>query len=410
MVAPPTLSGNDCDPRHFERALLWKIWSNEANWSQTAPALAQAVAPHLWENWGNLLPLADDENYEKIGEVLSLTYFLLPLESGAAARRILGAIEKRKGRKYGDLRQRLETALSRYFGGDVVLAGLRSPIWKLESECEPVLRELEARRRTELSKARKPRNDFQRSHYGLGPVAVGFYRLDSEAGRGKSLELLRETPMSSSFLMNLAKENLDAELWLELIISPWHPDEQALFYPAFKAAKPNETPALIVEMIEKLGQSSDERTLKIVAAILGTLAPAELGRYGPNIAQHIESPMPKVAKWALETLLKLRPANWDWPRAIEGAGDKLWSENMGLAKIAARFLGEAPAEFAGLAWKQLEAALALENLILREAILRALVKLRKTDGALQLDEMARQEMEELAKLAPERFGKFVGKF
>ena len=147
----------------------------------------------------------------------------------------------------------------------------------------------------------------------------------------------------------------------------------------------------------------------MILKMLGELPFDELSLHVDPIALSLESPQEKVVKWALETLLQIAPPNLDWPRVIETTGEELWSQNVGLAKNAAKFLGMVPPENTALAWEKLNAATALENNSLVETIFRAMTALKKKTTDLKSDSVTYERLKLLAQLSPDRFGKFAKK-
>ena len=114
----------------------------------------------------------------------------------------------------------------------------------------------------------------------------------------------------------------------------------------------------------------------------------------------------------MSVLSGLPKADFDRELAAQTASEALWSENVGLAKDAAKFLATlalADENIAELAWSGLEDATALENVGVCEAVFRALVKIKSKRKTMELSDAAREKLELLREAQTERFGKFAAK-
>lgn len=412
LVSPPLVSENLRYERRFNRVLMWQMWGGDADFETTKTDLANAVLERLWPIWKTkIAPKVALEKWESETfwnlEILAMAEFLILIGGVQTAREIGRDADQLKNPKLDSLKRNLEGRIFIFISGGEISA-------VLDASWEPFLDEYEMRARRNFQWRKTPPNSSEIAS-SLGALVVGFSRLKSESGREKGLKILRElvSPASLHFqshrdLGEIATQNLDGELWLETVRLATNAAKQSEFFPIYRATFPQRCAPIIDRIFGLVETSFNPISLEILQSVFKNLSPDERAKHSANLLALLEHPNARAAKWALETLLQMPNATLDWPRAIENAGEKLWGESVGLAKVAAKFLGAVPKDNAKLAWEKLESALELENLALLEAVLRALARLKTENQALKLDSGV-QKLESLALLAPERFGKLAAR-
>lgn len=220
-----------------------------------------------------------------------------------------------------------------------------------------------------------------------------------------------ETP-NSMFQMMLARvrERHDFDMLLPLLRHISHPEPQLLqFWGELVQSQPQRVSQVVAGLLRLAGEAPDANGARAPLALLEKVED-QIAWFEPraaDVVRCLESPLPAVTRFSLRMLEKLPDAAVDWTALCERAGEKLWSENAGLAKDAAKFLGQAGARHAAaaeVAFAALGDALALNSLPLLESILRALANIGTAQG-LQLDQKARARVQRLRAEQPQRLGK-----
>jgi len=375
------------------------------------------------------------------GQIHQLREWLIALE-GQGAELMMIQIAKRQGLKVW--RKRLETEAlsvysSIYFGG-VDGAGRD---WWLDKRADPLLDYL-------TQQVENWRSDMWRALAFLDLAVANYRRYGRHApdkcwqwfARFQQLppRLLEEftrrahSDHKTAPLLFALKACNDEETWLAILPLAPNQSPQWLEFWKWRRSDPAQRDAIAMRVLQLLRGTENPNAVALILEMVSELSPAELRSHRDLVTRNLSHPRPEVAAWGIESvekaslpldvlaeaiehpatpiakatlekLVKSPPSNLDWPRSIEAAGEKLWSENAGLSKIAARFLGTAPRSASAAAWAKLSEALELENLALVEASARALAVLKTTNPALSLEAAALSRLEALADLAPERFEK-----
>ncbi|BCM88615.1 hypothetical protein IAD21_00456 [Abditibacteriota bacterium] len=237
--------------------------------------------------------------------------------------------------------------------------------------------------------------------------ALPFYRRFTPESRTRCWQWVEQAINLDFRLVEMINGFDDEEMWLRVLAAT--PVTHPSFFEMWKRlrADTHSRDRVAVSVLESLANSTRDGGVAMMLQMLGEVELSELTPHTASLAQSLESPHPKVAMWAVKTLLKMPTVELDWPHVIDVVGEKLWSDNAALTKEAARFLGGVPAAHAALSWEKLEEALTLDNLALVDACLRSLTQLKRKDPAVTLGMTSTERLESLAQLAPERFAKLV---
>ncbi|RYX82391.1 hypothetical protein EON83_19430 [bacterium] len=250
-----------------------------------------------------------------------------------------------------------------------------------------------------------PQWSDRQSWDGYHDLALAFYRRFTLESRTRCWQWVAQATGIDPQLIEGINVFDDEEMWLRVLA------ESAVTHPLFfemwnrLRADAHNRERIAVAVLYALAETTREGAVTMILQMLGEVELTELAPHYASIAQSAESPHPKVAKWALETLRKMPQADLDWSHLIGIAGEKLWSDNAALNKVAARFIGIVPPAHAAPAWEKLEEALELDNMALVELCAKALVELKRKAPTLLLGEPAIERLKALAQLAPERFAK-----
>ena len=175
---------------------------------------------------------------------------------------------------------------------------------------------------------------------------------------------------------------------------------------------PDRHQAITVALIAQLARVTDKNQPAIHFELLDAI-PQDVPAFIENVdtvAEALESTLPDVIKWAMTRLSALTAYDADWPGICRRAGEKLWSDQPGMVKEAAKFLGTVGAVGSDCREPAVEAlseALSLENVALQEAILKGLAAIKAKDKTLAI--LRKYRVEELAAAQPDRFGKIAAK-
>ena len=429
-------------PKDPHRVLLrvpnWKIWaggaqSDETREAQLKAALWPRAEPQLWARFEAQLEAHRRMETEAIepdvkqkltereakewrarvrrekrqniaADIVDIANLLIYVDGLPAQLRAIELADRPSCREVRDqLERRLFYSLEEFPG-----RGTGSPPppqewekWKLDAQWDAILERAETR----LSEAKDEwtRNVLERE------LAIGYYR------RGDFARFEAHLSRPESFPVAVAKAAVffdDFAAW-QALVARFSDNWAALheFWLTQQSDDKRRARALEV-VVQTLTETNADEVAK---TLLKWLAPLDATEFEPHFAEienALESPLAPVKKWAMQTLGKLDKADFDRERAAQTASESLWSENVGLAKDAAKFLAvlatqdEATAE---LAWNSLNDATSLENIPLCEAVFRALVKIKSKHKALELSETAREKLELLSRAQSERFGKFASK-
>lgn len=398
--------------------LIEQIKSNAAKWresksgkssvgehpDQTKWALMDAKERKIWTN------NARYEQYSRLeGEVNSLTRLFLAV---CGTERGLEAIEALSGDEYLPLRLQNENRLldrwAKSFSASEPSPDRPTP------EMLPVIRQTWAWRVHDNAGADDPQNLKFRLHSYAGIL----YQLGVDEATTEARDILSSGQLNLCYSCEfgataLARHDFD-------IIVP---------LAAHTRAGSGEKP--LHELMDALAAADPARHIETAAALLAQLAvvtdkdqpaihfelldriPKSSPVYTDNVAtvaQGLESTLPDVVKWAMATLGELTHCAGDWETISRQAGEKLWADQPGMVKDAAKFLGTVGAardEARATAADALGEALSLGNVALQEAILKALAAIKAKDKQLAL--ACAPRIQELATAQPDRFGKLAAK-
>jgi hypothetical protein len=250
-------------------------------------------------------------------------------------------------------------------------------------------------------------------------VTVGFlYKSGEPEHRAEALALVRTRGAYDSALPRLAREREDVAMLMPLVRAtlPFHDyyDHHILALWDSVLAKHSElVPALLPELLTMLAEITDAKQLRMPQAMLERVDkghPALAGNF-ELLARCVESPLPAVNRLALERLTEITTIEADWSSVCERASEKLWSENVTLAKDTAKFLGRVGAahgEVTEAAFAALGDALSLNNPPLLEVCLRALQQIRDKQP-VTLDAAIRERIAELQTEHTAKLGKLCAK-
>ena len=270
--------------------------------------------------------------------------------------------------------------------------------WKLDEKWDAILAQGEAR-------LDKIKDSWERAALER-QLAAGFYRrgdfakFESYARRS----LPESVAHAALFFDDFAAWQLligEGEIWQGPLYAFW----QAQQSDETKRARAVAAATAIVATM------NSEAAARSLLKWLEPLGAVEFEPLVGAVEDALESALVPVKKWAMKTLATFA-VEFDCERAAHSAGEMLWSENLGLAKDAVKFLsivGIDDLNVAGVAWDALCDATALENIGLCEAVYRALVKIKSKRKSLELSEAAREKLELLSAAQNERFGKFGAK-
>ena len=274
--------------------------------------------------------------------------------------------------------------------------------WTLDEKWDPIIEKLEAR--WQNTKDGWERNNLERQ------LATGYYR----RGNFAAFERHAVTPDAFAHVVSMAAAATDNfEVWRVLVgvADEYQASHLKQFWEAQLAEETQKARAIeaIAQMLAVINVE------KIARNLLNWIKPLSATEFEPHLSEvenALESALPNVKKWAMQTLSALPDAEFDRERAAQTASESLWSENAGLAKDAAKFLSVLAlrdSDVAATAWDALDDASALENIGLCEAVYRALVKIKAKCKSLELSEAAREKLELLSAAQRERFEKFGAK-
>ena len=273
--------------------------------------------------------------------------------------------------------------------------------WRLDDEWDAVLTLIEARL------GRLKSEDWQRTNLER-QLATGFYR------RGNFAKFEHYATRPNAFPQAVAIAALaldDFEAWRVLVgvLPRWQDQPLSEFWDKQQDDAEKRARALEVVM-QILAQTNSEDVARSLLEWIKPMASAEFEPHISEVENALESSVVPVKKWAMSVLGKL--SNFDRERAAQTASEALWSENVGLAKDAAKFVAHmalTDETLAELAWESLDDATSLENIGVCEAVYRAMVKVKSKNRSLELSEAAREKLELLSSAQSERFGKFGAK-
>ena len=423
-----------------DAAAMWQSWLERAQlplWARfearleayrrmelepIEPDIEQKLTAREAKEWRRDERARRRENIE--GDVLDIAQTLIS-QGGLAAR--LRAIELADRPSCRDIRDQLEDGLAaeldNYPGGHIYQlmpvgfegsSGWMSQVfddgkavqqawqsWTLGAEWDEILEKIEARASGLKS------DDWQRTNLER-QLATGFYR----RGNFAKFERYATRPGAFPQAVALAASELDDfEAWRVLLgaLNEWNKGPLEQFWQAQQsdASKRARAVALVAQT---LAQTNVEAVARVLLNWIKPLEIAEFEPHLPEIENALESALVPVKKWALSVLAKLD--GFDHERAAQSASEMLWSENLGLAKDAAKFLSTLATRDENIvetAWESLGDATSLENIGVCEAVYRALVKIKSKHKSLEVSEAAREKLELLASVQSERFGKFEPK-
>ncbi len=273
--------------------------------------------------------------------------------------------------------------------------------WNLDARWDEVTERVEARL------GRLKADDWQRVNLQRA-LATGYYR------RGDFAKFEHYATQPGAFPQGVALAAAaldDFAAWRVLIgvVDRW---QDAPLQQFWQAQKTDETRrARAVEAVaQTLATTNSENAARTLLSWVKPLEPVAFAPYSSQVEDALESALVGVKKWAM-SVLGASDA-FDRERAAQTASEMLWSENIGLAKDAAKFLSVLATQDEGaaeVAWDGLCDASALENIGLCEAVFRALVKVKSKRKSLELSEAAREKLELLQRAQGERFAKFGAK-
>jgi hypothetical protein len=219
-------------------------------------------------------------------------------------------------------------------------------------------------------------------------------------------------------LARMALANKDHEFLMPLMTAAvkftnWDGTELAALWDHTRTAEPEAAKRYIGQILTLVAAGDDAKALKFPIGMLDATDKKQPWPAAtlPDLHAALENPLPAVNRLALERLGPLAGEEADWDALSALAAEKMFSDNGPLAKEAAKFLGtlgsaredQAPAAISALA-----DGLAVNNLTLQEAALKALADLKKTKR-LELDGGTRQQVEALAAAQPAKLGKLCQK-
>ena len=248
--------------------------------------------------------------------------------------------------------------------------------------------------------------EFDRER-GYSQLAIAFYRRYTEETRARCHEMANLAKVPSDDLFEVIDVHEDIWTWIALLSDAREKSPKFFEFWNYARGQYQMIKGIVFSVLKSLVGAPSDSGAVMMLQMLDAVDISEMTRHTKLIVQSVESPNSKVANWALETLQKIPDAEFDWPNVIQNAGEKLWSDNVRLAKTAARFLGAAPALHSAGAWEKLEEALSLDNLALVEVTLRAMKQLKRVDTTLNLGDAARERLTALVQLVPERFAKVL---
>lgn len=211
-------------------------------------------------------------------------------------------------------------------------------------------------------------------------------------------------------LPRLARERRDYDMLLPLLRNRLYKDDDLLaLWDDLRENQPRRVPDVVNALMTTLAEATEaNRALMPLAMLERVEKQTDLfTSHFDTLTQCIESPLPNVIRFALAQLQKMPDVDADWTTLCERAGEKLWSEVAGLAKDAAKFLGEVGAkneDAASVAFAALRDALSLNSVPLLEVILRALIMICGKQE-VKLNRATRKRIEQLRDEQPSRLGK-----
>ena len=405
----------------------YHFWNREAVAAMWAPDFAAThwpeLAPRLWERFELQLQSYRGKARGQVAELDAR--FAVHLSERAQAEWHKGQRDRQKWAIESDLRSLFGFLFGHegFAGAERALALAARPGCKsIHKEIETtVLRSLGTPRTEELTElgaewddflaaceaslaALRPNQQWDRQH-AEQMLAAAFYRrghLEKFRDYAERESAFPHTVLNWSIL----RGDLETWLWLQgFLASRWGYANLADRWREIHAQNSTLWPRLL----DIITASSNDTAAKIALDNLAALGALDLAPHLASVAGALESPLPRVKRWAMSVLQSLDAHDFDIPCAISAAGESLWSEVGALAKDAAKFLAfcahKSPAD-APLAWSALEDALSLENFAVLEAIGRALKKIKATHPELEPGDAARERLASLALAAPERFGKW----
>jgi hypothetical protein len=227
-------------------------------------------------------------------------------------------------------------------------------------------------------------------------------------------QMVRDEKLYISDIARVARERQDAAIFpalLRNILRFYDNDSDDLqqLWEEIRTNQPQELATAMLEMLEMLAEVPDVKQAKPVLQMLDKMDKADrlFGHSFDVLVRCAESPVPQVARFAFEHLTPIEEGSHDWATLCEQAGEKLWSDNGGLAKDAAKFLGVAGARHeaaASIAWSALGDALSLNAVPLLELLLRSLGQI-KAKQAVEVDDALRARLLELKAENAAKLGK-----
>ncbi|HVF09239.1 MAG TPA: hypothetical protein VNA16_00450 [Abditibacteriaceae bacterium] len=215
-------------------------------------------------------------------------------------------------------------------------------------------------------------------------------------------------------MARVARERSDTEMLVPLMraLLPYYDNQSADLTALWEdtvAIKPEAAPACVAAFLDTLAEVPDVKQARPLIELLESLDKKSLlfANQVNALMRCVESPVPQVARFALERLSQIDDAEHDWTSLCETAGEKLWSENLGLAKDAAKFLGAVGARYetaAPVAWTALSDALSLDALPLLEVVLRSMGQIQAKQS-VELDAPLRTRLQHLNSAYAARLGK-----
>ena len=434
LVEPPSYPGHE--RRVFGRLLFWKVWARELG-DGGAEALRTALWPRaeplLWARYEAQLeahrrletePIEPDveqkltereakewrarvrreKRHALAADILDIADLLIHVDGLGAHLRAIELADRPGCREIRDqLERKLFYQLEEFPGGSAHLPPTRETWekWKLDESWDAILERAQAR----LSEAKDEwtRNVLERE------LASGYYR------RGDFARFEAHLSRPEAFPYGVAKAAVffdDFEAWRALV-TRFRADYGNLEEGWQAQQSDPQRRARALEIVaQTLALTNAEENAKPLLKWFAPLDAAEFEPLVSTVENALESALPNVKKWAMSVLSGLPKADFDRELAAQTASEALWSENVGLAKDAAKFLAIlalADENLAELAWSGLEDATALENVGVCEAVFRALVKVKSKNKHLGLGEAAHDKLALLAEAQSERFGKFEAK-
>lgn len=425
----------------MERTDLLDCWREEAGWKAREPELAKKAVPRLLEKMRQSV-----EEYREVHNRKKPAHFQITPEMEAKLNK--AEREKLEEQELGKEQFAAEMATDDLIYAIRELGGMPAVMQALEMLEHDELQGYQGRHvrgiismlgdekqysgtdvdtsrklvklweRAEL-KSKKSEDDIKWFEQSRDQFMAGvLYRSDDPAHQDEALDLVRARGAYDSSLPKVARQRGDTRMLVPLVraLLPFydnHNDDLLEMWKDLIAQQSPDLQEVLPELLESYAGTTDAKQLRMPQEMLEAVDKKSplWNRQQELLTRCVESPLPAVSRFALERLGAADIENADWESLCGLAAEKLFSENAGLAREAAKFLGQIGAahkEVTETAAAALGDALSLQNLPLLETCLKSLQQV-KDKQRFTWDDSLRERIEELGREQKARLGKLCDK-